>query len=75
MAVGDDLGPGIFALTWILTVASTVVIALRLFVRLRLRETNKLSVDDYIIIVTYVSETYSLERNASLILTIDNNRV
>jgi hypothetical protein len=60
MAVGDDLSPGVIALAWILSVASTLVIALRLYVRLKLREKRRLSVDDYIIIVTWVSGARSI---------------
>ncbi|RYC59025.1 hypothetical protein CHU98_g7187 [Xylaria longipes] len=50
---GEDLSPGIIALAWILTTASTVVVGLRLWVRLYVRQKRGLNLDDFIVLITY----------------------
>ncbi|KAJ2983210.1 hypothetical protein NUW58_g6289 [Xylaria curta] len=51
--MAEDLSPGIIALAWILTTASTVVVGLRLWVRLYVRQKRGLNLDDFIVLITY----------------------
>ncbi|KAI1460470.1 hypothetical protein F4805DRAFT_478884 [Annulohypoxylon moriforme] len=48
----EDLGPAVIAFAWILATISISVVAVRFYVRLTFR--GKLSLDDYIIIITLV---------------------
>ncbi|KAI1441779.1 hypothetical protein F5Y02DRAFT_430714 [Annulohypoxylon stygium] len=51
-AQSRDLGPILIPLTWLLTAISTLIIAVRFYVRLTFR--GKLNLDDYIIIITWI---------------------
>lgn len=48
-----NLGPSLLAVEWLFTVISTLVVALRLYVRLRVL--RKFNIDDCMIIITLVS--------------------
>lgn len=48
-----NLGPSLLAVEWLFTSISTLVVALRLYVRLRVL--RKFNIDDCMIIITLVS--------------------
>lgn len=48
----DNLGPAVLAVAWTLAAVATLVVAARLYVRLRIVRT--LNADDYIILLTLV---------------------
>jgi hypothetical protein len=49
----DDLGPAIVAVAWSFAALATLVVGVRIHVRLRILQT--LRIDDYIILLTLVS--------------------
>lgn len=51
---GPDLGSAVISMAVILSVVSTGIIAMRVWVRLTIRNSQRLSIDDGLIFVTYV---------------------